>query len=193
MAFDASKVPGGDVAVWGRDCREHAEIALLADDWRGVYDWTKSWVGWGGGAWLPDSWLLYAASALLKGEPRNAVHSLDLGLGMWIEGPADRALLTWCRGVLVWAVLRDPKTALSDLEAAAGSLPAWLGMDVGSQLQACRASAESSRKRVASVKPRPSLAIPASGRDFVAPQVDVHADGDEPTVWRWVARFFEAP
>ena len=47
MAFDASKVPGGDVAVGGRDCREHAEEALSADDWRGVYDWTKSWIGWG--------------------------------------------------------------------------------------------------------------------------------------------------
>jgi len=43
------------------------------------------------------------------------------------------------------------------------------------------------------VKPRPSLAIPASGRDFVAPPVGFHVDGDEPAVWRRVVRFFEAP
>jgi len=96
---------------------------------------TKSWVGWGGGAWLTDSWLLYATSALLKNEPKNAIHSLDLGLRTCIEGPIDRAVLTWCRGILVWRLLMDPKTALVDLEAAADQVPDWLEDDVASGIQ----------------------------------------------------------
>src|SRR5665647_355131 len=154
VAFDPTKVPGGDVAKWGNECRDRALGALHEDDWRGVYDWTKSWVGWGGGAWLPDSWLLYATSAVLKGEPKTAVHSLDVGLRTWIEGPVDRAVLTWCRGVLVWKRLKDPKTASTELEGAAPQLPAWLVSDVATALECCRQDAAASRKRVPSVTPR---------------------------------------
>ena len=76
MTFDPAKVPGGDVAHWGAQCRVKALAGLDAGNWRPVYDWTKSWIGWGGGAWLPDTWLLCAASALLKGQPRTAIHSI---------------------------------------------------------------------------------------------------------------------
>ncbi|HSE46690.1 MAG TPA: hypothetical protein VLA89_15310 [Gemmatimonadales bacterium] len=193
MTFDASKVPGGDVAQWGDECRERALAALAQADWRGVYEWTKSWVGWGGGAWLPDSWLLYATSALLKNEPKNAIHSLDLGLRTWIEGPIDRAVLTWCRGILVWRLLKDPKTALVDLEAAADQVPDWLEDDVASGIQTCQQNAAASRKRVPSAKPRPDFSVPSTGRGFAAPPVGSHVDGTRPAVWDQVAANFANP
>ena len=192
MVFDPTKVPGGDVARWGEDCKARAVAALGEGDWRGVYDWTKSWIGWGGGAWLPDTWLLYATSALLKREPKNAVHSLDLGLGIWIEGPADRALMTWCRGVLVWKVLNDPKTAVIDLSAAALQLPAWLEPGRAALLKRCRDDAAASRKRVPSVTPRPELARPAWAQVSVSPAVGGHPDGVSPQVWAAVAPHFSA-
>jgi hypothetical protein len=34
MTFDASKVPGGDVAGWGANCRDKAFAGLKARDWR---------------------------------------------------------------------------------------------------------------------------------------------------------------
>ena len=34
MTFDASKVPGGDVAGWGAKCRDKAFAGLKARDWR---------------------------------------------------------------------------------------------------------------------------------------------------------------
>ena len=190
MKFDAARVPGGDVAGWGNQCRDHALTALDNGDWRGVYEWTKSWVGWGGGAWLPDTWLLYAASAMLKRQPKNAVHSLDLGLKTWIEGPADRAVLVWCRGALVWKVLADPKTAVTDLDLAEPHLPAWLEADVATQVARCQQDARVSRKRVPSVKPHPELSVPPFGRGFAAPPVVTRADGARPQVWDNVARYF---
>lgn len=181
------------MASFGRECRQLAVDAVLENDWRRGHDWTKSWVAWGGGAWLPDAWLLYATSALLKGEPKNAIHSLDVRLRTWIEGPVDRAVLTWCRGVLVWRLLKDPKTALLDLEAASGQVPSWLATDVSLRLKACHQDAAASRKRVPSVKPRPDFAAPAGGRDFVAPAVDGHVDGARPPFWDNIASNFAAP
>lgn len=74
----------------GRGVRAKSLAGVENSDWRPVYDWTKSWIGWGGGAWIPDSWILYAVSALLQGKTRIAVHSLDLGLGAWLEGPVKQ-------------------------------------------------------------------------------------------------------
>jgi len=190
VAFDPTMVPGGDVAKWGSDCRDRALEVLSEGDWRGVHDWTKSWVGWGGGAWLPDAWLLYATSALLKREPRNAVHALDRGLKTWIRGPIDRALLTWCRGILVWTALSDPKNALADLSDSSLQLPAWLELDVAALLERCLEDASASRKRVPSVRPRPELPHPASVPDFVAPAVGSRGDGARPEVWLAVAPYF---
>jgi hypothetical protein len=90
-----------DVSEFGDQCRRKALGAFEDDDWHGVYCWTKGWIGSGGGAWLPDTWLLYAVSSLLQGQPRGAVHSLDLGLGAWIAGAQDRAALRWLRGWIV--------------------------------------------------------------------------------------------
>jgi len=193
MSFDPAKVPGGDVGCWGDECQGKALAALADADWRGVYEWTKSWVGWGGGAWLPGVWLLYATSGLLHRQPKTAVHTLDMGLQTWIEGPSDRAALTWGRGVLVWRYLNDPKTALIDMEAAAGHVPGWFEKDVLTQVEACRDAARASRKRVPTVKARPDLAPPSTGRDFVAPPVGDHVDGARPTMWDAVAGYFAVP
>ena len=187
MTFDPAKVPGGDVAGWGERCRIDALAGVQTRDWRRTHDATKSWVGWGGGAWIPDTWLLYAVSALLKGEPRNAVHALDLGIKTWLEGPTDQALLTWCRGMVVWRVLKDPKTALIDLEHAARFLPAWLGAPIDEVLQRCHNDGSRSRKRRPSVEPRPAHAGSDSLRHVVAPATLERRDGDRPAVWDHVA------
>jgi hypothetical protein len=193
MTFDPDKVPGGDVRAWGADCRAKALAGLEARDWRSVYDWTKTWIGWGGGAWLPDCWMLYAASALLQGQPKNAVHSLDLGLGTWIEGPIDRTVLAWCRGQVVRRRLSDPKTALLDMEDAVLSLPGWLADGARAELLACREESVASRKRVPSVKPRPDFAGPEGYRHVVAPPVIARNDGDMPDCWPLLRPFFEGP
>jgi hypothetical protein len=186
VTFRLELVPGGDVAAFGDRCRSEALAGLQAQDWRPVYDWSKSWIGWGGGAWLPNPWLLYAASALLKGEPRTAVHSFDLGLRVWLSGHADRAALTWLRGVVVADRLKDPKTALLDLRESRGQLPHWLIAGADERLAACEASAATSRKRVPSVKPRPEYAPVAGTHDGVAPPVGERLDGQRPSVWEQV-------
>ena len=43
-----------------------------------AHRWAKGWIGQGGGAWIVDPWLVYAASAIMNGQRRNAVHSIDL-------------------------------------------------------------------------------------------------------------------
>jgi hypothetical protein len=181
------------VGAFGARCRAEAVAGLQAQDWRAVYDWSKSWIGWGGGAWLPDPWLLYAASALLKGEPRTAVHSLDLALRRWLAGQADRAALTWLRGVLVADQLKDPRTALLDLRESRGQLPDWLTAGAEERLAACEAAAATSRKRVPSVKPRPEYAAVAATHDGVAPPVGERVDGQRPSVWDHVGPLLTAP
>ena len=192
MTFDPAKVPGSNVARWGEECRAKALAGVDAEDWRPVYDWTKSWIGWGGGAWIPDTWLLYAVSALLQGKPRIAVHSLDLGLGTWLAGQADRAALTWCRGAIVMDRLADPKTALLDLEDCHDLLPPWLSPRAAQRLEECRAEAPKSRKRVPSVRPRPSSTGFDSTVDAVAPAVVERRDGEQPEVWTSVRKYFSA-
>lgn len=190
MTFDPAKVPGGDVARWGKECRAKALAGIDAEDWRPVYDWTKSWIGWGGGAWIPDTWLLYAVSALLQGKPRIAVHSLDMGLGTWLAGEADQAVLTWCRGVVVMDRLADPKTALIDLEDCRDSVPQWLRATATGRLETCRAAAPKSRKRVPSVNPRPAFTGFDKMRRVVAPPAVQRQSGEQPGVWMSVERYF---
>lgn len=191
MTFDPAKVPGGDVSRWGADCRSKAVAGVAAGDWRDVYDWTKSWIGWGGGAWVPESWLLYAVSALLQRQPRTAIHSLDLGTRVWLSGAVDRASLTWLRGVLVMDRLKDPKAALLDLEDSIDLLPSWLSTGATERIERCRLAAKKSRKRVSSVKPRPAHVGPAESAHIVAPQVQVRADGAQPEGWAVIRPFFE--
>jgi hypothetical protein len=190
MTFDPVKIPGGDVARWGEECRAKALEGLDAEDWRPVYGWTKSWIGWGGGACIPDTWLLYAVSALIQGKPRISVHSLDLGIGIWLAGEADRAVLTWCRGAIVMDRLADPKTALLDLETCHDLVPQWLSPRSAARLEMCREEAPKSRKRVPSVKPRPLFKGFDHMVDSVAPAAVRRRDGEQPELWTRVAPYF---
>lgn len=190
MTFDPHKVPGGDVAAWGRECQTKALAGEADGDPRTVHDWTKSWIGWGGGAWLPDPWILYSVAGLMEGKPRIAVRSLDIGIRTWLDGAVDRAALTWLRGLIIEGRLNDPKTALLDLEPAAASVPAWLTPSPDNDVEHCREAAVNSRKRVASVKPRPSHVGAASMHDLVAPPVIERADGAEPEIWSLVKHYF---
>ena len=190
MTFDPAKVPGGDVAAWGAECRDKALIGIRDGDWRSIYDWTKSWIGWGGGAWLPDIWMLYAVSALVQGKPRIAIHSLDLGLKTWLAGTVDRTALTWCRGIIVMDRLADPKTALLDLEDSVVDVPAWAEPLAERRLEHCRDAAAASRKRVPSVGPRPAYEGSEGSVHVVAPPAGERADGEQPEVWPAVQSFF---
>lgn len=139
------------------DDLDYADLILNAverDDWYSAYMWSKSWVSQGG-ATAPDAWLGYALSGLLRGEPRTAVHSVDLGLRSWIAEPMDRAILYWARGAIVEMKLADPKTALPDYRAAQAHAPEWLAPIVSIALKACTQAARSSRKRKPAVGPAP--------------------------------------
>lgn len=190
MSHDREPLSAADTAAWGAECERLALEALRAGEWRGVYEWTKSWIARGGGAWLPDTWLLYAASSLLQGQPRGAVHSLDLGLRHWLDGSADRAALTWVRGTVVRYRLSDPRTALLDLESDL-PFPVWVvagTLGVDEEIRACREEAGRSRKRKATVSVRPDHRGPGTAADVVAPAVVRRLDGDEPRVWAAVAQ-----
>jgi hypothetical protein len=178
----------GDPAKWGVQCRDKAITALQVDDWHAAYEWAKSWIMGGGGNWIVEPWLVYAASGVLHGQPRIATHSVDLALGHWISEPADRAILFWVRGCVIRSHLHDPKTALSDLEAAQPSAAAWLGPRVAIALDQCRHEASLSRER------KPSVGHAA--QDFKAlefnypmqepPRVPWLPAGSLPTVWKAV-------
>ncbi len=76
--MDPSDLLSLSTADFGAETRRLALEACERNDWRGVYDWTKSWIFRGGGAWVVDAWLLYVVSGLLHGQPRISVRSVDL-------------------------------------------------------------------------------------------------------------------
>jgi hypothetical protein len=160
--------------------------ALEAGDWYDGYSTAKWWIAAGGGAWIVDPWLVYAASALLQGQPRQATHSLDLALRVWIPQPANRAILHWVRGDVIRRRLSDPKTALADLAAAAEGAPEWLLERGVADRNACAIEASGSRKRKPSVGPAPDYRGPGTTGDTVARQVSFRPDGSEPLVWHAV-------
>src|SRR5690348_11496112 len=88
--------------------RRMAVEALAVRDANAAHAWAKAWIGNGGGAWIVDPWLVYVASALLAGQPRNAVRSTDVALRHWIADSQDRAVLLWVRGNVVRRRLSDP-------------------------------------------------------------------------------------
>lgn len=168
-------------AAFGSEARRLALEAYEARDWRGIYDWTKSWITSGGGAWVLDAWLLYVISALLHGQPRTAVHSVDLALRTWIEAPADRGLLRWVRAAVIHQRLRDPKTAQEDYAAAGEAAPSWLKERIDQDAAECAADAQKSRKRKPSIAEAPNFEH--MDRSFVAPPTARNEPGSVPTVW----------
>lgn len=135
----------------GSEFREQALACLQTGDWRGAHSWAKGWIGSGGGPHI-EPWLVYVASALISGKARDAVHSIDLAIGLWLPGQQDRAALLWLRGCIVHRQLNDPRTALQDLLEAGPALPAWLTNQRDAEIAACEEAAPRSRKRVPSVK-----------------------------------------
>jgi hypothetical protein len=128
--------------------------------------------------------LLYVISALLRGWPKSAVHSVDIPLETWIEAPEDRAILHWVRAAVIHRRMKDPKAALRDYEAAREATPEWLRDRLASDLAFCVAEAELSRKRKPSVDPAPSFWVsPGIDRNSVAPPSEPHEPGSVPTVW----------
>jgi len=61
-------------------CRGQAVAAMEFGDWHAAYQAAKWWVAQGGGAWTPGALLLYTVSAVLHGQPRTGVHSMDVAL-----------------------------------------------------------------------------------------------------------------
>jgi hypothetical protein len=168
--------------------RTEALSALRADDWHGAYRWAKGWIGQGGGAWIVDPWLVYAASALMNGQPKTAVHSIDLALRSWIAEPADRAILRWVRACVIQVRLKDPKTALLDFEDARAHAPDWLRAAVDASRERCAAEASASRKRKPAVGKAPVHAGPQSVHGTVAPPGSAREPGLRPPVWDAVAK-----
>jgi hypothetical protein len=165
----------------GLETRRLALKAYQARDWHEIYVWTKSWIGRGGGAWVVDAWLLYVVSALLHGQPRVAVHSVDLALRTWIEAAEDRAVLLWVRATVIHRRLKDPKTAQADYTAARESAPSWLRQRIDRDAVECAEDARTSRKRKPSVTPAPELE--PRDRGFVAGPTTRVEPGSIPTVW----------
>lgn len=160
------------------------ELTVAAIDERdgySAYMWSKSWITQGG-ATAPDPWLGYAASSVIQGQPKGAVNSLDLGLRVWIEALPDRAILVFARGTIIWRRMSDPKTALSDLQAAADNAPAWLMPTARDAIEACSSAASSSKKRKRSVEP-PPVHVGSDTRDTVEPRAAHFTIGERPRLW----------
>jgi hypothetical protein len=181
----------GHADALGRQMQAAAEEGLREGDWHRAYEAAKSWVMGGGGAPLPDPWLVYAASALLHGQPRIAVHSIDLGLGHWVEPPADRAILYAVRGWIILEALRDPKTAIDDFSAAQESSPTWLLPAVAEGLRRSSAGAATSRKRKPTVGASPKVVKPSTAP--VRPGSVARSVGSVPSVWRAVSPHLPLP
>ena len=170
----------------GDEYRSRIREGLAAQDWRSPYEWAKSWVGSGGGAQLLDPWLAYVASAMLKGEPRTAVHAIDLALKNWIPDKENRAVLLWVRSRIVRVRLKDPRSALTDLRQLQDSGPEWLQGEIARDSVACGVEAERSRKRKPSVQEAPDYVGTATP---VAPPTEEVPPGSIPALWPDVRPF----
>ena len=174
--------------------RQRIVAAMEDGDWYEAYVWTKSWIG-RGGALLLDPWVAYVASSLLHGQPRTAVHSIDMALSTWIPRPGDRAVLLWMRSRVLRHRLRDPKVAMPDLLAAASSPPAWLAAEVSSDVEACEAECLRSRKRKPSVSAAPTF-DESSHEHMVtvwSAERSLPDDGRQPVLWSVVLPYLVAP
>jgi hypothetical protein len=163
--------------------RDWAATGLSEGDWRTTYDAAKGWVSRAGGAWIPEAWLVYAASGLFHGQPRIGVRSVDLALSNWVNAAPDRSILLWARASITWRYLADPKTAEPDFASAAPNSPAWLRGQLEQDWEGCTAAAPLSRKRKPTVAPAPHYAEQSLAHDTVAPPEAEHGVGAEPTLW----------
>ena len=147
----------------------------------GAYRWAKGWIGSGGGALLLDPWLIYAATSLMRRQPKNAVHSVDLALRSWIVRSKDRAILHWVRAEIVRQWMNDPKSALPDYRMAQEASPAWLAERVAGDVVACAVQASASRKRKPSVGSAPAYELPNTA--VAPPNSPPPRDGQQPNLF----------
>jgi hypothetical protein len=176
-----SDISPTEVDAFGERMRVAAEAALEQGDWHRAYEAAKARIGNGGGGARSDPWLVYAASALIHGQPRIAIRALDLALSHWVAPQPDRAILRAVRGWTILESLRDPNTAAEDFVAAEGSAPGWLTPTINAGLERSRVEGAVSRKRKPSASPAPqSLTAPP-------PQVPrgsaYRQAGSIPSVW----------
>lgn len=177
-------VPRRPASSWREECL----TLLAAGDW---YPLSRTAMAWrlDGGAYTPEAWLADVSAALLNRQPKTAVHCCDMALHVWVERPQDRAVLHHVRGLLVADHLRDPASAVADLELAADG-PAWLRDDTRRELERVRGRAATSRVRVPRAQPAPEY--DAAYLDLVSgpsssprpPRPDPFPeDGAEPALW----------
>jgi hypothetical protein len=120
------------------------------------------------------------ASALSSEKARDAVHSIDLAVGLWLPGAQDRAALLWLRGCIVHRRLNDPRTALRDLLLVGPALPVWLANQRDAEIAACEEAARHSRKRVPSVKQAWSFSGQPEALRFPDHAHESRSDGEAP-------------
>lgn len=177
-------VPRRPASSWREECL----TLLAAGDW---YSLSRTAIAWrlDGGAYTPEAWLADVSAALLNRQPKTAVHCCDMALHVWVERPGDRAVLHHVRGLLVADHLRDPASALPDLERSAGG-PAWLRDDALRELERVRGRAASSRVRLPRAQPAPEydaayldlVSGPSSSPRPPRPE-PFPDDGAEPVLW----------
>jgi len=184
-----TRMSAESVVEYAARLRTMAVEALESGEWHPAYLAAKSWISAGGGALLLDPWLIYVASGILHGQPRIAVHSVDLALKAWVQDPPNRAILRWIRGRLIVDWLRDPKTAIDDFTYAEENSPEWLREEAVMTRSACIEAATKSRKRKPSVEPAPEFTGPSSDREFVERPVGLlPTPGAQPSLWELVLR-----
>lgn len=176
-------MPSVTDAAMEREYRDWAASALTDQDWRAAYDAAKGWVARAGGAWIPEAWLVYAASGIFHGQPRIGVRSIDLALSNWVDGAPDRSVLLWSRASITWRYLADPKAAQRDFESAASAAPTWLRAQLDDDLQKCRTAAAVSKKRKPSVADAPVHSAQPLAHDTIAPPPSGHEPGSQPLLW----------
>lgn len=157
---------------------------LAAGDWYGAYATSKGWIGSGGGAGRLDPWIGYVASGLLHGQPRTAIHPIDLALGTWLPRSADRSIMFWVRSRVLRLRLNDPRIAIADLADATAGIPSWLRPELTADVASCEAEAAVSRKRKPSVRPPPAFAASDFGTETLALRTaPLPPDGERPALW----------
>jgi hypothetical protein len=190
MVRDVAQSQESDVPGLAQEYERESLSALAADDWHLAYEWAKGWASNAGGRSV-QPWLVHVASALMLRQPKTAVHACDMALQRWIELEKARGLIHFVRGQVVRLHMRDPKTALADLDEAARSVPSWLADEVTAAATACRIEAEKSRKRKPSVQSAPVFA--GTNGPWAPTPIALQRVDDPPNVWSATMRIIKRP
>lgn len=130
-----------------------------------------------------DPWLIYVASALMRSQPRTAVHGANLALRLWIMPPPDRAILQWVRGAIAHRLLDDAHAAIADFGVAAESVPPWLRAQLLSDLEIARSDASRTKRKRSSLPPSPDFEGPGDVGEKVGRMERPRLVGQRPRSW----------